>query len=272
MMNLKSALKESDKNGRSYVTTEEGAALLDSWLDLAEAMLGCGAEIRRVEAVLKHLGKSRGIDRINAFTINSYISVTCSFPGSGIQTQSRRIESTPSTDLQLLEQLNTLSRTACSEKMGAAKLKAAIRALTSGSVNSFVYIGGFLSAFSFALFFGSTFPEAVISGLTGILISLLSKKIGAYLPGMIFSNFFFAFLSGCLIYSLTRCFPSLSAGRILIGDIMLLIPGLAITNSVRDIMVGDTISGTMRFVESLLWAGALAVGFATALLLTGGAG
>ena len=44
----------------------------------------------------------------------------------------------------------------------------------------------------------------------------------------------------------------------MIGDIMLLIPGILMTNSIRDILIGDTISGVMRLVESLLWAGALA--------------
>lgn len=40
----------------------------------------------------------------------------------------------------------------------------------------------------------------------------------------------------------------------MIGDIMLLIPGILMTNSIRDILIGDTISGVMRLVESLLWA------------------
>jgi uncharacterized membrane protein YjjP (DUF1212 family) len=57
---------------------------------------------------------------------------------------------------------------------------------------------------------------------------------------------------------------------VMIGVIMLLIPGIAFTNSVRDILVGDTISGLMRLVESLLWAAGLAVGFMLAILLVGG--
>ena len=56
----------------------------------------------------------------------------------------------------------------------------------------------------------------------------------------------------------------------MIGDIMLLIPGIAMTNSVRDILVGDTISGIMRLIESLVWAGALACGFMSAIWILGG--
>ena len=50
---------------------------------------------------------------------------------------------------------------------------------------------------------------------------------------------------------------------------MLLIPGLAMTNAVRDTMVGSPISGVMRLIEALLWAGALAMGFMTGFWLMG---
>ena len=51
----------------------------------------------------------------------------------------------------------------------------------------------------------------------------------------------------------------------MIGDIMLLIPGIAITNAIRDMLMGDTISGLMRLIEGILWAGALAAGFMAAI-------
>ena len=65
-------------------------------------------------------------------------------------------------------------------------------------------------------------------------------------------------------------YPPLHLDKIMIGDIMLLIPGIAMTNSVRDILVGDTISGVMRLIESLLWAGSIAFGFMLAIRLIGG--
>ena len=54
---------------------------------------------------------------------------------------------------------------------------------------------------------------------------------------------------------------------ILIGDIMLLIPGIAMTNAIRNMLGGNTISGVIRLTESLIWAAALAGGFMTALLI-----
>ena len=55
-----------------------------------------------------------------------------------------------------------------------------------------------------------------------------------------------------------------------VGVIMLLVPGVAFTNAVKDIFIGDTISGVMRLTEAVLWAAALALGFALAGSLVGG--
>ena len=52
------------------------------------------------------------------------------------------------------------------------------------------------------------------------------------------------------------------AGMISIGNIMLLIPGVALTNSLRDMFSGNTISGLMRFIEAVLLALVIACGFA----------
>ena len=54
-----------------------------------------------------------------------------------------------------------------------------------------------------------------------------------------------------------------------IGVIMLLIPGAALTNAVRDMLVGHTISGLLRLAESLLLALMLAIGFGSAIYLFG---
>ena len=51
---------------------------------------------------------------------------------------------------------------------------------------------------------------------------------------------------------------------------MLLIPGIAVTISVRDIILGDTISGALRLVDSMFLTGGLALGFWLSFGLFGG--
>ena len=58
--------------------------------------------------------------------------------------------------------------------------------------------------------------------------------------------------------------------KVLIGIIMLLIPGIMLTNSIRDILLGDIISGSLRLVEAILMAATLALGMMAAIWLMGG--
>lgn len=60
------------------------------------------------------------------------------------------------------------------------------------------------------------------------------------------------------------------ADKVLIGIIMLLIPGIMLTNSIRDILLGDIISGSLRLVEAILMAATLALGMMVAIWLMGG--
>ena len=78
-------------------------------------------------------------------------------------------------------------------------------------------------------------------------------------------------LAGLLGILLSKIGVGTYADKIMIGTIMLLIPGLSFGNSIRDMLGGDIISGALRLIESLLLALMIAFGFALAILITGGA-
>ena len=61
-----------------------------------------------------------------------------------------------------------------------------------------------------------------------------------------------------------------NSDMIIIGTLMTLVPGVAITNAMRDIIAGDLLAGTMKAVEAMLVALALAIGTGIVLILTGG--
>ena len=56
-----------------------------------------------------------------------------------------------------------------------------------------------------------------------------------------------------------------SLDKIIIGALMALVPGIAITNAMRDIMAGDMVSGISKGAEALLIGAAIALGTAIAL-------
>ena len=83
-------------------------------------------------------------------------------------------------------------------------------------------------------------------------------------------QFIASFLSGVSTLLLCRFGMQFHADKVLIGIIMLLIPGIILTNSIRDILLGDIISGSLRLVEAILMAATLALGMMAAIWLMGG--
>ena len=52
--------------------------------------------------------------------------------------------------------------------------------------------------------------------------------------------------------------------KISIGNIMLRIPGIKLTNSIRDFFSGDTMTGILGFLEAALLSMTIAFGFVAA--------
>ena len=72
------------------------------------------------------------------------------------------------------------------------------------------------------------------------------------------------------------CILSVFAGigqhidMVMIGSIMLLIPGISLMNALRDMMCGDIITGILRLAESLMMAVAIAAGVCFCSMMLGG--
>ena len=56
----------------------------------------------------------------------------------------------------------------------------------------------------------------------------------------------------------------------LIGNIMTLIPGIGLTNALRDLFIGDSIAGLLRTIEAVLLALGIAAGYFLVTIFVGG--
>lgn len=250
---------------------DEEQNLMRIWLDIAEQLLNAGAEISRVEDTLKYLASCHNVHKIDAFTITAGILVSCTFSDGNTLTQTRRVVKTPSMDVSRIERLNALSREASAEKLTAGELKKRLDRITAEESSRTTILGGVIAAAAFSFFFGGSPWDALVSGGFGFFICLFARKAGRYFSNPVFYNFVVSLVVGTLIYLAGRLFPGLHMDKVIIGDIMLLVPGLTITIAMRDMLAGDTISGLLRFVESIIWTGGLAAGFLASMLITGGA-
>ena len=245
--------------------------ILHQILNMGEMLLNSGAEIKRVEQTINRLGKAYGAARMDVFAITSSIVVTMSFPDGTEITQTRRIEQPAGTDLSRLERLNALSRRCCENGMSIRELAEEMDRIRKEDTGSwYVYLGSVIGAAAFSVFFGGTVQDGIAAGVFALFICFCQNVLSPFCPNRVIFNLLCSLAAGIGIYGVTAVIPVFHADKIIIGDIMLLIPGIAMTNAVKDMLVGDTIAGTMRLLESLLWAGALAGGFMASMWLMGG--
>jgi uncharacterized membrane protein YjjP (DUF1212 family) len=237
-------------------------------LDIGQYMLQCGGEVSRVEDSIRRLCIAFGAERADVFTITSSIVVTIYARRFGAVTQTRRITGS-SYDLQRLEQLNQLSRKICAEHLSLGETEQELEQILATPSYGFrvqllTYV---LVSASFSLFFGGSWLDAVASGIIGVGLKCLDRLIRRTEANAFLSALLCSCLGGLLAGLAVRFHLGDSVEMISIGNIMLLIPGVALTNSLRDMFSGNTISGLMRFIEAILLALTIAFGFALAASL-----
>ena len=244
--------------------------LLHAILDIGEEMLNSGAEISRVEDSICRMCNCYGVQRVNTFTITSNMIVTLEVDDDNVITQTRRIRPS-TTDFTRLEQLNSLSRTICATRPTVEEIRARYQAIVSkpSMPRWFAYPGSVLTASSFAVFFGGNWLDGVAAALLALLIEFLMLRSVRRMTNPILYLFVVSFLTGCGGIALVHLGLGVHLDKILIGCIMLTIPGITITNAVRDFLAGDTVSGLLRLCESLLQAAGIACGFCLAIYLFG---
>ncbi len=245
--------------------------LLSCALDIGEQMLISGAEVYRVEDCIKRICLAYGCKRVDVFTITSSIVVTIVDSVHERATQTRRI-SASSTDLSKLEKLNQMSRWMCSELPELHDVKAKFRALRDEPKYPFAIecAAYAVIAGAFTIFFGGVWSDGLVSLFVGLALRFMVHGAGKCRLNAMFSNFICSFGMSLLAFIAVKMGIGQSVDNIVIGNIMLLIPGIGLTNSLRDMISGDTMAGMLRFFEACLIALAIAAGFILCAIIMGG--
>lgn len=239
-------------------------------LDLGKSMIKCSAEVNRVEETVIRICYAYGIKKAQVFSIISMITATVIEDNGNPHTQTRRIYAY-STNFGRLEKLNALSRKICAETPDIDEARKELTEICSDKKDFSVKacLGHIIAASAFTIFFNGTFLDALAAAPIGLIIYLMNTYIKA--RGM--SRLFFTALTSAIAGTLALFFVRIgfgeNPGTIMIGDIMLIIPGLMLINSVREMLCGDVMSGLLRLLESIIIAMSIACGFAIPLLLSG---
>ena len=230
-----------------------------------------GAETFRVEDTIHRILLAYGVE-CEVFAIPNSVSVSLEAANGKPLMIMRRI-GFHGNDLEKMEKLNALSRQICAKKPAVDEamewLHETLASCRTYSTGAF-YLGNVLVGIGFCLVFGGALSDCLWAGLIGLIIGLVTR----FMDRREANPFFSTILASCLMalpaYAAAGLGWLKSPDAAIIGALMLLVPGLLITNSMRDIIYGDTNSGIFRIVQVVLTALAIALGTAAAWRLTAG--
>lgn len=229
-------------------------------------MLENGAETYRVEDTIIRMCKSRkNIKYVEAFVTPTGIFVSLEY-NDEVMTYLKRIK-TIKIDLNKIDLINNFSRHFVSSNLSISQ---GVKELNKiNNVNSYntctkILFGSVAAAF-FSILFGGTILDLFSTFLVSIIVLVITTKLSDSSITFFINNFCGAAIASILSIVFVKMGLGENIDKIIIGSIMTLVPGVSITNAIRDSMSGDFISGLSRGMEAFVTA--LAIAFGVGLVL-----
>ncbi len=239
--------------------------LLNIAAELGYQLMYSGAEIYRVEESARRLLHAYGLESPEVFAIPNCVIVSVATPEGHPITRMRRVPA-HGTDIDRLERCNGLCRRLCAETPPLDEAQAAVGSLPEAvprySPRQVLLGYGVAPAF-FAPLFGGGPPDIACAFLCGLAVGLCLLYGGRFIGA---NSFFRTVICSAAASLMALLLVGAGLGEsvdvVTISTLMVLVPGVALTNAMREIMAGDTVSALSRTADAILVASAIALGAA----------
>lgn len=238
-------------------------------LDIGELMLISGAETYRVEdTILRILASSQGMD-LQSFVTPTGIFVSYTNADGLVHSNMRRVDNRH-IHLSKIDAANDLSRRFCDRRLDLDEAVQQLELIKkdAGYSNTIMIVSTSLAASIFAFVLGGTVNDALVTLSAGMVLALFQSL----LKGKAISKFFIDLIGGFLTTTTALAVLKITniqahQNIILISAVMPLVPGVAITNAIRDTLHGHLVSGNARILDAFIVAASIASGVGIALSL-----
>ncbi|WML49926.1 threonine/serine exporter family protein [Neobacillus sp. PS3-34] len=229
-------------------------------------MLQSGAETYRVEDTMTRMASFFGIRQSHSYVTPTGII----FSAEGNEpTKTKLIRiSERSTDLKKVTMVNSISRRISNGEVGLSEASGLLNEIDSLNLTfpfSIQVAAASIASGCFLIMFNGTwydfFPSLIAGGLGFLGLVYFHRLV----PIKFFSEFLASFIIGLLSFLFVKSGVGHELDKIIIGSVMPLVPGLLITNAVRDLMAGHLVSGLSKGAEAFLTAFAIGSGIAVVL-------
>jgi uncharacterized membrane protein YjjP (DUF1212 family) len=233
-----------------------------------ELLLKNGAETSRIEDTISRILLQAGFTDAEVLVFPTGIIISGVINGT-FQTRAKRIVSRD-INMSVVSIVNDISRKFTDDCITLETGLEKIRAVESGLKDKsaffqFLFAGAAASGVATVLLGGSWTDVAPAFLATAMVRFIISAS--AFSLAYVLQHYIAGLLAGLIGSLFVEAGFGQHLDKIVVGALLPLVPGVALTNAVRDFITGDLLSGTLRMVEAILVATALAggVGFALAI-------
>ncbi|MBO5303603.1 MAG: threonine/serine exporter family protein [Lachnospiraceae bacterium] len=237
-------------------------------VEIGDTLLRSGGEIYRVEDTIMHILNAYGIENYDIYVLSNGIFASANEDKEDGCSIVRHVP-LGNVHLGKIAAINQLSREIVAQTCDvetAWKRLEACRNIPSASPKTACFFCG-VGCACFCYIFGGTLWDAGFTFLFGMILKALlltmeKKKSSKFITNILGS----AFVTAGSLILLNLGLPVLQ-DKIVIGGIMPLVPGIALTTSIRDLFNGDYLSGAIHLIDALLTAMCIAVGVGSMIIL-----
>lgn len=229
-------------------------------------MLESGAETYRVEDTMVRIAQAFGMDNAQSHATPSAITFAIDMTE---QVHFVRIDERV-TDLYKVSRVNSISRHISENKLTVADAREELLKVDDQKYLFSQWMRIFAAAFAsgcFTIMFQGSWYDFLPAFVVGGLGYSTLQYFNQLLKIRFFAEFLASFLLAFSAFVLIEINIGVAFDSIIIGSIMPLVPGLLITNAVRDMMAGHLVSGITKAVEAILTALAIGAGVAIVILI-----
>ena len=238
--------------------------LLDCALGISARLLKNGAEISRVEDTVEKICMAYGAQSVDVVAIPAKVEATLETNDDWFTTKIRRVYDV-SLDLGKIEDLNKMSRWVVNERPAVEDIYKAIKDFDDKKEPNWMIILKCISAFiacgTLAIMYGGSIRDGLSSGVVSLIMAILLFTLGRFGNYKIFNTLILSIIGGFLSVGLYYINIGQHISYIMIGAVMLLIPGKEFGIAFRELMMRDLISGAIRIFQALIITLAIVIGF-----------
>lgn len=223
-------------------------------------LLENGAETYRVEETVTRICESFNAEDANAFATPTGLFVSFEYEEE-TYVKVLRIKQN-AMDLERIHLVNDISRKCVTKELDEVQALSALRSasMIEGYKNAWKIISAGFAAMFFTFLFEGNLFDGIAAGLVGGVVQVIRMELEKLKLNSIVNIIVLSAILTILVLLLTYIGFVDHRDITISGAIMLLVPGVAITNAVRDWISGDYMSGATRAIEAVLIAIGLAVG------------